>query len=349
LLTLESTSRPWWQRLLTFGQAEVRRDTEVAFLPGFLESLERLRILAVKTAGGGLNAGHRLGAYKGGQLEFSDYRPYSPGDDLRYLDWNLYARLGRPYIKEFAREEAGHIHILLDATPSMALGTPSKWTFARRVAALFAHIGWSAKDKVRVHVFRDQRLPLESYPKHRTSGGTPQLMEWLARQPTAPPAWEAQNDTADAEQSGLKYPSAPSVSAAGALTGATQAFLRGAPARGRVFIVSDFWHEEAEISNAVQRLGAAGFELTALHVLAADEAHAPDLGAWRVLSPEESGEVDLSVSATSAARYQSELDAHLTAVECLFRRRGGLYLYERSDTPLERVLLQTLRKRRWLR
>ncbi|MCW8131434.1 MAG: DUF58 domain-containing protein, partial [Planctomycetota bacterium] len=139
------TSKPWWQRLLAFGTEPERADADVVFPPGFLESLERLRILAVRAAGGGLKEGHRLGAYKGGQLEFHDYRNYVPGDDLRYLDWNLYARLGKPFVKEFAREEAGSIHLLLDASPSMGLGAPSKWTFARRVAELFGHVGWSAR------------------------------------------------------------------------------------------------------------------------------------------------------------------------------------------------------------
>ena len=88
----------------------------------------------------------------------------------------------------------------------------------------------------------------------------------------------------------------------GALRAGVQAFLRGAPARGRVFLISDYWQEEAEVSEAAQRLAAGGFELTAFHVLAAEEALPPEPGELRVLSPEEPGEVELNVNAATAAR-----------------------------------------------
>lgn len=332
--------QPWWRRLLGFGAAEARPNTEVVFPPGFLESLERLRILAVRAAGGGLKEGHRLGAYKGGQLEFHDYRNYVPGDDLRYLDWNLYARLGKPFIKEFAREEAGSIHLLLDATPSMALGAPSKWTFARRVAALFAHIGWSARDRVDALVYRGAGQTVATYPFTGKRGASLEFIDWLGRQAVAEPR------TAEHEESFEATAAKPA--AEGALREAVQKFLRMAPARGRVFILSDFWQEEAEILDAVQRLSASGHDLTALHVLAQDEAHPPDPGELRILSVEDAGEVELSATASAVQRYQQELEAHCAAVEGILRRRGGQYLFEHSDTSLERVLLQAFKRRRWV-
>lgn len=337
------SKRPWWQRLLSFGADEARPDAEVAFPPGFLSSLERLRVLAVRAAGGGLKEGHRLGAYKGGQLEFHDYRNYTAGDDLRYLDWNLYARLGKPFIKEFAREEAGSIHLLLDATPSMALGSPSKWTFARRVAALFAHIGWSARDKVDACVFRGVGEPLATYPPSGKRGITPEFIEWLSRRrPAEARAESGSDDHEDAAAAPKPFGSE------GALRDGVQAFLRRAPARGRVFLISDFWQEESEVSDAAQRLSASGHDLTAIHVLAREESEAPDPGELRILSVEDAGEVELSATPAAAQRYRQELEVHRVAIEGLFRRRGGQYLFECSDTPLERVLLQTLKRRRWV-
>src|SRR5213595_2066023 len=109
----------WFSRLLSLApRGRERAGGDIVFPPDFLASLERLRVAALKAMGGGLREGHRLGAYKGGQLEFHGHRDYSPGDELRYLDWNGYARLGRPYIKEFAREESGVLHLAVDATAS---------------------------------------------------------------------------------------------------------------------------------------------------------------------------------------------------------------------------------------
>jgi uncharacterized protein (DUF58 family) len=338
----------WWQRLLELGRGAPAEDAEVALPRDFLELLERLRLLAVKAAGGGLKEGHRLGAYRGGQLEFHDYRAYTPGDDLRYLDWNLFARLGKPFIKEFAREEAGTIYLLLDATPSMALGAPAKWTFARRLAALFAHVGWSAHDSVQTCLFRGPGQALQLYPARGAKGDTPGFLHWLRRQPLAAPEAPPAAPTESATGPETDGAAAAAPAREGALLSAVREFLRGAPPRGRAFILSDFWQEEGEISSAVQRLSASGFDLSAIHVLAEEELAPPAPGEWRIYAAEEPGEVELNATADTAARYTRELEAHRAMVEGLVRRRGGVYLFERSDTPLERVLIQTLRRRRWL-
>jgi len=335
-MTVEAKS--WWRRLLPFSPRAQRGDPEVAFPPGFLATLDRLRILALKAAGGGLKAGHRLGAYKGGQLEFHDYRAYAPGDDLRYLDWNLYARLGKPFIKEFAREEAGVLHLLVDGTASMGLGTPSPWTFARRLAALFAHVGWSAHDSVKVYVFRGPAAPLESYPPRGSRGNTAELLDWLARQRLAPAHWE-QPDNAALNGAAPRD---------GTLSNATRAFLREKPALGRVFLISDFWAEERDAVQAVQLLAAASYEPAAVHAVAPADVLAPEPGPLRVLTPEEGGEVELEATSSAAERYLQEFDAHRASIEATFRRHGGWYLFERSDTSLERVLILTLRKKRWV-
>jgi uncharacterized protein (DUF58 family) len=340
----------WWRRLLDLGRDTSADEADLALPPELLELLERLRLLAVRAAGGGLKEGHRLGAYRGGQLEFHDYRAYTPGDDLRYLDWNLLARLGRPFVKEFAREEAGTVYLLLDATPSMGLGVPPKYTFARRLAALFAHVGWSAHDTVHACVFRGAGRALNVYPARGARGDTPGFLQWLRKQPLAEPDLSAAPRVTEANSAA--GPAAEGVPAAapaeGALQGAVREFLRLAPPRGRVFILSDFWQEEDGISQALQRLSGAGFELSAIHVLSAAELTPPEPGDWRFYATEESGDVEVSVTPATTTRYAAELEAHRAMVEGLVRRRGGVYLFERSDTPLERVLIQALRRRRWV-
>ncbi len=321
------------------GARSMTSSEELAFPPGFLALLERLRILALRAAGGGLREGRRLGAYRGGQLEFHDHRAYAPGDDLRYLDWNLYARLDRPFIKEFVREEAGAMHLLLDATPSMALGTPAKWTFTRRLAALLGHVAWGANDRVQAYIFGATRSRLDLFPPPALRANTQTFLQWLGkRSPGGGFAGLGEAFAGDVD----------GAAEAPVFLEAVHGFLRTHPARGRIFILSDFWFELAELSEGLQRLSSSGFDLAAIHVLAPEETRVLDEGALRILAVEEPGEIELDATPAAVERYGIELNAHLQHVEQLFQRRGGFYLYEHADTPLERVLIDSLKRRRWL-
>ena len=320
----------WIRKLFPARGAEAAPGADLVFSPDFLAMIERLRLVALKALGGGLREGHRLGAYKGGQLEFHGHRSYSPGDDLRYLDWNSLARLGRPFIKEFAREEAGLLHLLLDATASMRLGVPSKWTFARRVAALFTHVALSSQDLVYVYVFRGSG-EWAQFPPAGIRSGTREYLNFLS------------GCRADEPRVGPGSP--PAVDTLGR---AVTQFLRGRPKRGRVLLLSDFWQPEPEVVRAVSRLSSAGFDPAGIHVLAPEELQPPVEGELRVHSIEEAGEVELNATPDLLAGYNQALDSHRQAVQELFRRRGGNYLLESSEASIERVLLATLRQQRWV-
>lgn len=329
-----SSSAGWLGRLLALGRAVAARaeQPEVVFPPDFLATLERLRLVALRAMGGGLREGHRLGAYKGGQLEFHGHRNYTPGDELRYVDWNSYARLGRPYVKEFAREEAGVLHLLLDATPSMNLGAPPKWTFARRVAALFVHVALASKDVARVCLFRAAGGALQQFPARKARAASKEFLAFL--------------EAARADPVGGPQTEAPA--ARQVLDAAVSAFLRAGPTRGRAIVISDFWQEKEEIVKAVARLAGAGFDAAAVHVLAPEELQPHAAGELLARSLEEQDEVELSAGGDFPARYGQALEAHCRAVEETFRRRGGDYLRAGSDTSIERVLITALRQRRWV-
>jgi len=335
-------ARPgWFDRLLSLTPltaARPKAKMDIAFPADFLASLERLRLVALKAMGGGLREGHRLGAYKGGQLEFHGHRNYTPGDELRYVDWNTYARLGKPYVKEFAREEAGVVHILLDATTSMSLGDPSKWTFARRVAALFAHVAYSSKDVVYLNVFRT-RLPLAQFPLRGVKGGIRQCIDFLEKCKL-----ESPNDPGNTVHEGL----AGTVPRPTLLSQAVSDFLRASPARGRAILISDFWQNEQEVVASLSRLSSAGFDISGIHVLAPEELEPAIEGEILARSVEDESEVSLSATGDMRVRYQRELEKHRNAVEEAFKRRGGQYLFQRCDTSIERVLISTLRQRRWM-
>src|SRR5580692_8431617 len=108
--------------------------------PELLAQLERLELVSRKIFRGRIK-GERRSLRKGQSVEFADFRSYVPGDDLRFVDWNTYARLDRLFLKLFLEEEDLHFYCLIDASESMNFGTPSKLEFAKRLAAALGFIG----------------------------------------------------------------------------------------------------------------------------------------------------------------------------------------------------------------
>src|SRR5579862_7656867 len=129
--------------------------------PAFLARLEQLELVSRKIFLG-LMKGERRSKRKGQSVEFADYRNYVKGDDLRFLDWNLYARLDRLFIRLFMEEEDLHFYVLLDNSLSMDFGNPSKLHYALQIAAALGFIGLVNLDRVVVEAFNDrltQSLP----------------------------------------------------------------------------------------------------------------------------------------------------------------------------------------------
>src|SRR5437763_2588827 len=129
--------------------------------PQFLARLEQLELVSKKIFMGRMK-GERRSKRKGQSVEFADYRNYVIGDDLRHLDWNLYARLDRLFIRLFQEEEDLHFYVLIDNSLSMDFGTPSKLHYARQVAAALGSIGLCNMYRVAISAFNDnitQSLP----------------------------------------------------------------------------------------------------------------------------------------------------------------------------------------------
>src|SRR5438128_1969399 len=123
--------------------------------PKFLGQLEQLELVTKKIFLGRMK-GERRSKRKGQSVEFADYRNYVVGDDLRFLDWNLYARLERLFIRLFMEEEDLHFYLLIDQSASMGFGDPTKLYYAKQVAAALGFIGLVNLDRVAVAAFTDK-------------------------------------------------------------------------------------------------------------------------------------------------------------------------------------------------
>jgi uncharacterized protein (DUF58 family) len=118
----------------------------------FLKKLEYLSLVSRRVFRGQLLAQRRT-MQLGGGIEFADHREYAPGDDFRYLDWNVFARHGELLLKRFQEEEDLHVYLLLDSSRSMAFGDPVKFDYARQVTAALAYIALADLDRVSVVAF----------------------------------------------------------------------------------------------------------------------------------------------------------------------------------------------------
>src|SRR5437667_6398114 len=139
--------------------------------PELLRRLEQFQLLAQRRAKSSLK-GERRSKARGQSVEFADYRNYVHGDDFRYLDWNLYGRLERLFLKLYEEERELPVRIFLDASESMTFGEPRKFDFARQIAAAIGYVALSGFDRVSVIPFPDSGTALpagDSAPQPLTS------------------------------------------------------------------------------------------------------------------------------------------------------------------------------------
>src|SRR5437773_11304117 len=161
-------------------------ETDKPLLDGrFLARLEQLELVSKKIFMGRMK-GERRSKRKGQSVEFADYRNYVKGDDLRFLDWNLYARLDRLFIRLFMEEEDLHFYVLIDNSLSMDFGTPSKLLYAKQVAAALAFIGLVNMARVDVESFNNRLT--QSMPALRGRRSLWRMMDFLQELEPAGPS-----------------------------------------------------------------------------------------------------------------------------------------------------------------
>src|SRR5208283_5259397 len=146
--------------------------------PQLLARLEQLELVSRKIFLGRLK-GERRSKRKGQSVEFADYRNYVVGDDLRFLDWNLFGRLDKLFIRLFMEEEDLHFYVLIDNSLSMDFGNPTKLHYAKQVAAALGFIGLVNLDRVMIEAFNDQLT--QSMPALRGRRSMWRMMSFLEK------------------------------------------------------------------------------------------------------------------------------------------------------------------------
>jgi uncharacterized protein (DUF58 family) len=285
----------------------------------FIQKIERLELVSKRLVSGALK-GERLSKRKGRSTEFADFRPYVPGDDLRFLDWNVYARLDRLFLKLFLEEEDLRLGIVVDRSPSMEYGEPRKLDYAKRVAAALAYIGLIHQDRVQLSGFAREAKTLFGPARGRRQ--TSRLFATLEE-------LEADDSTVtDLETSCRQL-----------------ALARGGGGGGVTIFLSDFF-DRAGFEGGLRYLSARGrsAEIFVFHVLAPQEIE-PDLaGDLRLVDVEDGDVVEVSITAPLLRTYRKALDDFREGVKEFCARRGMHYVPAPTAVPFERLVLEYLRK-----
>jgi uncharacterized protein (DUF58 family) len=281
--------------------------------PDFLARLERLTLLSRRLYRSGVRGERRSGTLGRG-VEFADYRSYQVGDDFRYVDWNIYSRLDRLFVKLFSEEEDINVHLFVDASRSMAWGQPPKLDYAVRVAAALGYIGLANLDRVGAVAFTDG--PARVLAPRRGRAGTLTLFRFLAG--IAPEGRSS-------------------------LAGALREYALRTRRRGVLIVISDLMFPQG-ITEGLRLARYHRFEPFLVHLLA-DEELTPALeGDLRLVDAETGASVEITADAASADAYARARDRYFGDIEQLCIRLQVEYLRAATSIPFEDLVLRYLRQ-----
>lgn len=289
----------------------------------FLHRLEHLSLRA-RRAYAGQQRAERRSRRRGASLEFADYRNYTPGDDLRSLDWNLYARLDRFYVRLYEEEEELPVHVVIDGSASMRWQPPAstratKFDFARQLAAALAYVALAHHDHVALH-WLDASLTVRDGSTDAGRGKTQfhRALRFLR---------------ADL--------------AAGADGGDLGRSLRQLPARtrrrGLVIVLSDLFDPRDAVQPALEALIHQGFELQLVQVLDPAELSPELLGDLRLSDAEGGAPLELASDEALLRDYRAAVQDYLDALARFAGRRRIPLLRVLTSEPFEEAALRGLR------
>jgi uncharacterized protein (DUF58 family) len=282
--------------------------------PDLMAQLERLELVTRKVFRGRMK-GERRSKRKGQSVEFADFRSYVPGDDLRSLDWNLYARLDKLIVKLFLEEEDLHFFTLIDASLSMEFGDPTKLHYAKQLAAALGFVGLIRTDRVRIETL-GQPVHLRA-PILRGRKSVWRMLEFL---------------------DGIE----PGETAS--LAGGIKNFCVRNPGKGIVVLITDLMDKHG-YEPALRYLVGQRMDVYVIHVLSQEELDPDVKGDLKLVDCEDQDIAEISVSAPLLARYKATLNAFVGGAQEFCSRRGMNYLLANNQTPVKDLIGNYLRRR----
>lgn len=281
--------------------------------PEMMAKLERMELVSRKIFRGRMK-GERRSKRKGQSVEFADFRNYVAGDDLRFIDWNLFARLDRLYLKIFLEEEDLHVYTLVDDSLSMDFGTPSKFLTAKRIAAALGYIGLCRGDRVSVSTFSKASAPMVV----RGRSSSHRLIGQLQ-------SAQCQNPAPSMEES-------------------VRHFCLRNTGKGIVILITDLMNKTG-YETALKMLVAREMDIYLIHVLSPEELEPNLTGDLKLMDAEDFDMREVSISASLLQRYRLTLNAFIDSARSFCNRRSIGYVSVRSDQAIDPLINDYLRAR----
>jgi uncharacterized protein (DUF58 family) len=282
--------------------------------PELLAQLERLELVTRKIFRGRMK-GERRSRRRGQSVEFADFRNYVAGDDLRFVDWNMYARLDKLFLKVFLEEEDLHFHALIDTSLSMDFGEPTKLFYAKQLAASLGFIGLCRGDHVKIDTL-GQPLAKPS-PLLRGRANLWRMMQQL-----------------DAVQAGDNT----------SLEQGVKNFCLRNSGKGILILITDLMDKRG-YESGLRYLLAQDLDVYVIHVLSQAEIEPDVKGDLKLVDCEDADVAEVTISKPLLDRYQRTLAAFLESARDFCTRRGIHYLMANTDIPVDQLVSSYLRRR----
>ena len=297
--------------------------------PELLRRLEQFQLLAARRAKSSAK-GERRSRARGQSVEFADYRNYVHGDDFRYLDWNLYGRLERLFLKLYEEERELPVRIFLDASESMTFGEPRKFDFARQVAAAIGYVALSGFDRVSVIPFPDLANSADPDPGAR-------IAELAARGALR---------SVRGKRSAMQFFQNLSALTAGGAANLNETLRRGALAArraGLAVVLSDFLDPTGYESGLTALLGR-GFQVDLVQILSPDELSPAAFGDLRLVDSETGATQEVTFGRFRLKAYRQTVHNFVQRLREHCQARGISFFTASSNTDLQELLLKQLRR-----
>ncbi|MCH5250307.1 MAG: DUF58 domain-containing protein [Lachnospiraceae bacterium] len=282
----------------------------------FFDTLSRLRLSMGHKSSMNLS-GNRKSVQKGSSTEFSDFREYMPGDDIRRIDWNAYGRLDRFYIKEYMEEKEAVVSILIDTSASMDYGEKKKSSLAGMLAAAMAYIGLGNMDRVLVYDMQRMNSPFVANGGKRAF---PRLSDWLEQL-----SFSGEADIVES--------------------------LKRLPAKGpgMTIVISDFLQEDfveqgsETVKKLLRFLDYRRQKAVFLHVLAGEELSIGMTGTRNLIDMEDKSTLRLTLDAASIRIYEKAIKEFILGFEKECAKTGAVYAVCSTEVDFYKLIFQDLR------
>src|SRR5450432_654995 len=282
--------------------------------PSFMARLDQLDVMSRKLLAGKMK-GERRSKRRGQSVEFADYRNYVVGDDLRFIDWNVYARLDRLFLKLFLEEEDLALYVLIDMSKSMDYGNPSKAHYIKQVAAALGYIGLVNYNRVVIAAMAEGITAETGALRGRRR--VAQMIDFVSKLEPAGPSNFAN---------------------------ACKRFALSHRQKGVCVVLSDFY-DKGGYENGLRYVAGGKYDLFCVQTLSPQEIE-PDLqGDLKLRDMEDDDTAEVSITQALMKQYKANLNAYCLSLKEYITRRGGTYLFSSTAVPFDTLVLNYLRER----